>query len=36
VNRVLQNLASRGVIKIDGQTIALLDIAALQRRASVE
>ena len=36
VNRVLQILAARGVIKIDGQTIALLDIAALQRRASVE
>jgi CRP-like cAMP-binding protein len=36
VNRVLQNLASRGVIKIDGQTITLLDIAVLQRRASVE
>jgi len=36
VNRVLQHLASRGVIKIDGQTISLLDIAALQRRASVE
>jgi CRP/FNR family transcriptional regulator, cyclic AMP receptor protein len=36
VNRVLQNLASRGVIEIDGQTIALLDIATLRRRASVE
>lgn len=35
VNRALQNLASRGVIKVDGQMIALLDVAALQRRASV-
>lgn len=36
VNRVLQMFASRGVIKIDGQQIALLDIEALQRRASVQ
>lgn len=35
VNRVLQHLVTRGVIKVDGQMIALLDVAALQRRASV-
>lgn len=35
VNRVLQNLVARGVIKVDGQRIALLDVAALRRRASV-
>jgi CRP/FNR family transcriptional regulator, cyclic AMP receptor protein len=34
VNRVLQNLASRGVITVDGQRIVLLDLAELRRRAS--
>ena len=34
VNRVLQNLAGRGVIKVDGQRIVLINIAELRRRAS--
>jgi CRP/FNR family transcriptional regulator, cyclic AMP receptor protein len=34
VNRVLQHLASRGVITVDGHRIVLLDLAELRRRAS--
>ena len=34
VNRVLQNLATRGVIEVDGQRIVLINIAELRRRAS--
>lgn len=34
VNRVLQGLAARGVIKVEGKRIALLDLAELERRAS--
>jgi CRP/FNR family cyclic AMP-dependent transcriptional regulator len=34
VNRVLQQLAARGVIKVDGQRIVLLNVAELRRRAS--
>jgi CRP/FNR family cyclic AMP-dependent transcriptional regulator len=33
VNRVLQSMASRGLIAVDGQVIKLLDVAALRRRA---
>lgn len=33
VNRVLQSLASRGLIEISGQTIVLHDLAGLHRRA---
>ena len=34
VNRVLQNLAGRGVIEVDGQRIVLVNLAELRRRAS--
>jgi CRP/FNR family transcriptional regulator, cyclic AMP receptor protein len=34
VNRVLQQLAARGVIEVDGQRIVLLNVAELRRRAS--
>jgi len=34
VNRVLQHLASRGVITVDGHRIVLVDLAELRRRAS--
>jgi CRP/FNR family cyclic AMP-dependent transcriptional regulator len=34
VNRALQNLAARGVIKVDGQRIVLVNLAELRRRAS--
>ena len=34
VNRVLQQLAGRGVIEVDGQRIVLLNVAELRRRAS--
>lgn len=33
VNKVLQRLASRGMISVDGQVIVLRDLAALRRRA---
>lgn len=33
VNRVLQSMASRGLIAVDGQVIMLRDVAALRRRA---
>jgi CRP/FNR family transcriptional regulator, cyclic AMP receptor protein len=35
VNRVLQSMAARGVIAMDGRAIVLRDIAALRRRAEV-
>ncbi len=35
VNRALQGLAARGVIAVQGQVIALLDVAALRRRAGL-
>src|SRR5690349_8590409 len=35
VNRVLQQLAARGVIEVDGQRIVLLNVAELRRRAPV-
>jgi len=34
VNRVLQHLAGRGVIEVDGQRIVLVNLAELRRRAS--
>jgi len=34
VNRVLQHLAARGVIEVDGQRIVLVNLAELRRRAS--
>ena len=34
VNRVLQHLAARGVIEVDGQRIVLVNVAELRRRAS--
>ena len=34
VNRVLQQLAARGVIEVDGQRIVLVNLAELRRRAS--
>jgi CRP/FNR family cyclic AMP-dependent transcriptional regulator len=33
VNRVLQSMAGRGLIAVDGQVIRLLDVAGLRRRA---
>lgn len=33
VNRVLQGMAARGLIAVNGQAIALLDLQALRRRA---
>ena len=34
VNRVLQHLAARGVITVDGQRIVPANVAELRRRAS--
>jgi CRP/FNR family transcriptional regulator, cyclic AMP receptor protein len=34
VNRVLQSLAARGVIELNGSAIVVRDLAALRRRAS--
>jgi hypothetical protein len=33
VNRVLQGMASRGLIAVDGYTIVLRDVVGLRRRA---
>ena len=33
MNRVLQLMATRGLIELDGHTIVLRDVAALRRRA---
>ena len=35
VNRVLQGLVGRGVIKVDGRTIEIVDAPALRRRAGL-
>ena len=35
VNRVLQGLVARGVIKVDGRTIEIVDAPALRRRAGL-
>jgi CRP-like cAMP-binding protein len=35
VNRVLQSMAARGMITMDGRIIVLRDVAALRRRAEV-
>lgn len=35
VNRVLQSMAARGMITMDGRVIVLRDVAALRRRAEV-
>ena len=34
VNHMLQHLAGRGVIEVDGQRIVLVNLAELRRRAS--
>ena len=35
MNRVLQSMAARGMITMDGRVIVLRDVAALRRRAEV-
>ena len=35
VNRVLQGLVGRGVIRVDGRTIEIVDAPALRRRAGL-